>query len=264
MQLRPEIQLRRLFARGGMADLYEGELKGRRVLVKTVRSDASEADQLRMGKALRDEVEGLRRVRHPGIPHVIHHGLEQGKPYIVFEYVEGVDVDRIRQDGHSLPEPELVEIADQVLGILEVVHHPGLVHRDISPENIVLGADGWVRLVDFGLSADVEGTTGDLGPRKGKKRYASPEQWRGGLPDPRADFYALARSLRRVRGPERTWRFGLWLSWGDLRWPALRPRSASAWRRGLEGLPRRPLGSWLKSCYPAGFEGTHARDPEDA
>jgi len=251
MKARPEIRLQRLFARGGMADLYVGELEGRQVLVKTVRADATDGDQERMAKALGDELEGHRRVQHPGVPAPIFSWVDQGKPLIVFDLVEGVDLDRLLVDGHRIPDPELVEVADQVLEILEVVHRPGLVHRDISPENILLGADGRVRLVDFGLSADVEGTTGDLGPRKGKKRYAAPEQWRGDAPDPRADFYALARSLRRIRGDDQSWCFGWWLRWGELRWARLRPESAEVWRAALRRLPRRPLGSWLKSCYPA-------------
>ncbi|MEM1023912.1 MAG: serine/threonine-protein kinase [Myxococcota bacterium] len=257
----PELQLRRLFARGGMADLFEGVLDARRVLVKTVRADVNEVEARAMAAALKDEVEGLSRVSHPGIPPVLRVWFDKWKPFILFDFVDGIDISRVEAGGHSVPDPVLVEVADQVLEILEAVHRPGLVHRDISPENILLGGDGRVRLVDFGLSADVQGTTGDLGPRKGKKRYAAPEQWRGQAPDPRADFYALARSLRSVRGGERSLRFGWWLVRGSMRWPGLRPRDAESWRRGLTGLERRSLGSWLKSCYPAGFEALECSRP---
>lgn len=207
-----------------------------------------------MASALLDEMEGLQRVSHPGIPDPIFVNADPVKPFIVFEFVDGVDLSRLHEEGHQIPDPVLVEVADQVLEILEAVHEQGLVHRDISPENILLGGDGRVRLVDFGLSADVLGTTGDLGPRKGKRTFASPEQWRGEAPDPRADFYGLARSLSRVRGGEPSLRFWWWLQQGGRRWPTLRPKSARGWRQGLQGLRRRPLGSWLKSCYPAGFE----------
>jgi eukaryotic-like serine/threonine-protein kinase len=177
---------------GGMARVVEGydRLLQRRVAIKLLRDD------LRLpGLRARflHEARAAASFSHPNAVAVYDTGTN-GAPYIVMELVDGRSLaDELAAHG-ALDPQRAVSIAEQVLAALGAAHRRGLVHRDVKPANILLPADGGVKLTDFGIAKSIlEGAT-DLtqtGQLLGTPRYLSPEQVEGRRATPRSDLYAL-------------------------------------------------------------------------
>ncbi len=146
---------------------------------------------------------------------VLEVGEEEGQPYLVMPYVEGVDV-RTLQRSSPLPVEVAVCIVADALRGLEAAHEAktfdgkpsGVVHRDVSPHNLLVGVDGVTKVTDFGIARPLEGPDRTLtGWGQGKVAYFSPEQSRGEPLDRRSDVFAagtvlwellVGRSLFRV------------------------------------------------------------------
>lgn len=142
------------------------------------------------GEAFCREAALLARVNHPGVPAVFDVGTARGRPYLVQEYVDGPLLLRVLDSG-PLDEPVLHRLATDVAAALDAAHRAGVIHRDIKPANILIAADGRARLIDFGLAAVGEQSTG--GSATGTFQYTAPEQT-GMLSravDGRADLYSL-------------------------------------------------------------------------
>ena len=157
----------------------------RRVVLKFVPRAASSVGQ----DALQHEARSLAALRHPSIAAV--HALESvdDTPFLVTAYEDGETLRDILQLG-PLPVPEVVLVALALADALAHAHERGIVHRDVKPENIIAGVDGSLHLTDFGVAALIaRGGAGD-GP-VGTDGYMSPDQARGGAPDPSFDIYAL-------------------------------------------------------------------------
>ncbi len=123
------------------------------------------------------------QLRHPGIAQTHDFGIgDDGSAYIVMEFIDGIDLGDLRETGGQLSQEEILDVADQTLDILGYLHQKKLVHRDISPDNIMLTREGGnelkVKLIDLGIAKQLE-TTQNLtrtGMFLGKLKYASPEQ----------------------------------------------------------------------------------------
>ena len=132
------------------------------------------------------------KLSHPNIVGVYDGGETDGRPYIVMEYVEGVTLaDELARRGRLSPE-EATGLALQVCAGLEHAHALGLVHRDVKPQNLLLRADGVLKIADFGIARAVEGTQlTEAGTVLGTAVYLSPEQASGEQVSPAADIYSL-------------------------------------------------------------------------
>ena len=161
-----------------------------RVAVKLMhREIASDSDQL---ERFRREARSVAQLSHPHIVGVIDAGEEDGRPYIVFEYVEGETLkDRIRRMGR-LPIDEAIAYAIEIARALGAAHARGIVHRDIKPQNVLVDEEGSAKVTDFGIarSLDEEGLTAD-GRVLGTTDYVSPEQALGHDVDGQSDLYSL-------------------------------------------------------------------------
>jgi eukaryotic-like serine/threonine-protein kinase len=196
--------------RGAYSVVYRVDYNGTRAALKVPHGTA------RWTKWVYREAVALARVRHPALPAVLEVGQADGLPYLLMELVEGETLaDRLRKNPNGLPEPEVVDLANQLAHVLRAVHAAGLVHRDVKPRNIVLErATGRVRLVDFGFASPME----RIQEQAGTEAYAAPEQFTPpGIVDGRADLYAVGKvvgeclapgisSLRRTRGTSAEWR----------------------------------------------------------
>lgn len=213
----------RPLARGGMGMIYLARSEGaadfvRPVVVKRMLSDHADASAVKMFKR---EARIMSMLRHPGIVSVTDFGREDGSYLLVMDYVHGfhlgrwasfVQRERPLADGGSgqLPWQMAVHLCIQVLDALEYAHtlkapdgNPlNIVHRDVSPSNVLLDVEGRVLLADFGIakSSEVgeEETKTTVGTVKGKFSYMAPEILEGATPMPSADVYATAVVLHEV------------------------------------------------------------------
>src|SRR6185312_2580567 len=187
---------------GGMGAVLLGRRRGpgafeQLVAIKTVRPELANAPAVRA--MFLDEAAILARLNHPGIAHVHDFGEEAGSLYMVMEYVPGV---AFRELAERRP-PALViarAIAEAARG-LHAAHEArdlhgaplGLVHRDISPDNLLLGYDGHVKVIDFGIALvkNRQAPVTEFGTLKGKPPYMSPEQVKNDPMDRRSDVFSL-------------------------------------------------------------------------
>lgn len=205
------VELRSLAA-GGMGEILLAEHTGlsgfaKRVAVKRVR--ASLARDRSYVELFLNEARLGSFLNHPNIVHIFDVGRLDDDLWIAMEYVDGVDLKRLarraRRAGRPIEPPVLAALAVEVLSALHEAHHGGpvsgtpIIHRDLSPENIMVAKSGGVKVLDFGLakwSPDQTGVSaleGDV--IFGKVRYMPPEQLRGELLDPRSDLFSLAVTL---------------------------------------------------------------------
>ena len=208
--------------RGGMAELFlarqETELGATRLVVVKLILPAFGSDK-RFAEMLIHEAKLAARLNHRHIAQVLDLGREDGRLYIAMEYVEGVDLTALLRHasdhGEGLPVEHAVGIvADVALG-LDYAHRRttdagvplGIVHRDVSPSNILVSYDGEVKLCDFGIAHAndlvAEDATDAL---KGKAGYMSPEHARGEVVDARSDIFAAGIVLWELLAGQRLYR----------------------------------------------------------
>ena len=183
-----------VLGRGAMGVVYLGHDVAivRQVAIKTIhRRLLSGVDGAEWLERFRREVRAAGRCLHPNIVTVFEYGEEDGAPYIVMEYVQGRELRDYLKDRQPLPLANAVGVIVQVLQALGHAHAQGVVHRDIKPGNIILLADGQVKVTDFGIARleTVSGMT-QVGMTLGTPNYMAPEQFRGTEADRRADLYA--------------------------------------------------------------------------
>src|SRR3954464_1822235 len=192
MQLNGRYRLDAQIGAGGMSTVYRAfdATLERRVAIKLMhREIASDSDQL---ERFRREARSVAQLSHPHIVGVIDAGEDDGRPYIVFEYVEGETLkERIRRCGR-LPVDESLAYAIEITRALGAAHARGIVHRDIKPQNVLIDEEGMAKVTDFGIarSLDEEGLTAD-GRVLGTTDYVSPEQALGHAVNGQSDIYSL-------------------------------------------------------------------------
>src|ERR1700712_892720 len=153
------------------------------------REIASDSDQL---ERFRREARAVAQLSHPHIVGVIDAGEDEGRPYIVFEYVEGETLkERIRRLGR-LPVDEAIAYAIEISRALGAAHARHIVHRDVKPQNVLIDEEGSAKVTDFGIarSLDESGITAE-GRVLGTTDYVSPEQALGHDVNPQSDLYSL-------------------------------------------------------------------------
>jgi serine/threonine protein kinase len=193
--------IKEVIAEGGMGVVYRGEQKriDRTVAVKFL--NVQECETLESYERFMREARMAASIDHPSIVEVFDLGATQGGvPYIVMEYLKGLDLaSHIRQNG-QLGVGESVAITEQILEALQAVHTSGIVHRDLKPENVFLarqsGGSYIVKLLDFGVSRLVGDDTvqriTEAGKVYGTPHYVSPEQACGDRDaDHRSDLYSV-------------------------------------------------------------------------
>src|SRR5256714_8474111 len=187
--------------RGGMSTVYRAfdTVLERPVAIKLMhRGIASDSDQL---ERFRREARAVAQLNHPHIVTVIDageelsadgHGPPTGPPYIVLEYVEGDTLkDVIRREG-PLEIPRAIAYALEIARALEAAHERMIVHRDVKPQNVLIGGEGSAKITDFGIARSLaeEGLT-VAGRVLGTTDYVSPEQALGHPVTGQSDLYSL-------------------------------------------------------------------------
>jgi hypothetical protein len=196
-------EILRPLGRGGMAETFLAVQRGpdgfsRNVCLKRVRAERAEEPDFVRG--FQREARLASRLSHPNIARVFDFGCEAGTWWMALELVPGGDLRALlRNLGQPMPVDLGLLLAIDMLGALSVAHEAGIVHRDVSPSNILLDAQGYFKLADFGIAkathadrqAGETGLSTTTGTIKGKAAYMAPEQALGLPVDGRADLWAL-------------------------------------------------------------------------
>ncbi|MBX2836343.1 MAG: protein kinase [Gammaproteobacteria bacterium] len=148
-------------------------------------------------RAYQTEVVAAGRLRHSNIVTVYDAGQYEELNYLVMEAVEGKSLKEFGKGKELLPVHRAIEIIIDTCRALDYSHRQDILHRDIKPANIMLGDDGSVKLLDYGIAVGLTGTAGlgKQGPTLGTPNYMSPEQIMGRELTPASDFYSLATVL---------------------------------------------------------------------
>ncbi|MCK6549636.1 protein kinase [Myxococcota bacterium] len=209
-QLGPYRLLRRIGA-GGMAEVFLAQRIGaegfaRTVAIKTILAVGAEEEGIGL---FLDEARVAGFLEHAAIVQTVDLGFENDTLFIVMEYIAGPALSRVIRDlkklGRSIPPEVVAYVGARVASALDYAHHRAtapdgrkleLVHRDISPQNIMLTRTGMVKLTDFGVArASVQSHRTRTGQVRGKAAYMAPEQVRAGKLDGRTDIFALCLVL---------------------------------------------------------------------
>ncbi|MFF7362907.1 Stk1 family PASTA domain-containing Ser/Thr kinase [Streptomyces sp. NPDC008125] len=175
---------------GGMATVYRAvDIRLDRVLALKVMHPALAADASFVERFIR-EAKSVARLAHPNVVSVFDQGAEGAYVYLAMEYVAGCTLREVLRDRGALQPRAALDILEPVLAALGAAHRAGFVHRDMKPENVLIGDDGWVKVADFGLVRAVGTATDTTGSLLGTVSYLAPEQIEHGTADTRSDVYA--------------------------------------------------------------------------
>ena len=180
-------ELEQKIGEGGMARVYRGRdmRLNRAVAIKVLHSHyAVDAGFL---QRFHHEAQAAANLRHPNIVDVYDVGQDGDVHYIVMEYVAGSDLKSLILRNGPLPVEQAVAIGEAVASGLEAAHRVGMIHRDIKPQNIIVGEQGNVKITDFGIAKSRMSTAmTETGVTFGTADYISPEQARGQPATPRS------------------------------------------------------------------------------
>ncbi|MFF4271708.1 Stk1 family PASTA domain-containing Ser/Thr kinase [Streptomyces sp. NPDC001536] len=175
---------------GGMATVYRAvDTRLDRVLALKVMHPGLAADATFVDRFIR-EAKSVARLAHPNVVQVFDQGTDGSYVYLAMEYVAGCTLRDVLRDRGALQPRAALDILEPVLAALGAAHRAGFVHRDMKPENVLIGDDGRVKVADFGLVRSVDTVTNTTGTVLGTVSYLAPEQIESGTADPRVDVYA--------------------------------------------------------------------------
>ena len=260
-------ELEELVGSGGMSSVYcaRDRLLERRVALKILHEQFTRDDSY--VERFRREARSVAQLAHPNIVTVIDRGEQDGRQFIVFEYVDGENLkDFVDREG-PLDVHEAIELTLQIARGLAFAHDQGLVHRDVKPQNVLLDGDGRAKVTDFGIAhaVDVDGMT-ITGTIMGTSNYIAPEQARGQPVDEQTDVYSLGCVLYELLAGEVPFEGDTFVavamkhvndpvpSVRDVR-PDVSPRLDEAIQRAMEKDHRERFGSMeefaaeLEACY---------------
>lgn len=177
----------------GRSAVYLGSNKtGQPVVIKELvaPSDSNSIESQKQKEMFHREVRLLLKVDHEKIARVLDFFTESDRDYIVIEYRQGLSLRQKYHLGERLDEADVIDVLKQLLEVVQFLHHmdPPIIHRDLTPDNIILQKDGTIAVVDFGAANEyLGGVTSTL---VGKQSYMPPEQVRGKA-SPASDIYAI-------------------------------------------------------------------------
>jgi serine/threonine-protein kinase len=186
-------RLRRLVGRGGMGDVYEAEDTVReRIVALKLMSPTLSSDPVFRSRMQR-EARTAGRLQEPHVVPIHDFGEIDGQLYVDMRLIDGVDVATMLSRYGPLSPPRAVAIVRQIGSALDAAHAAGVLHRDVKPENILISADDFAYLVDFGIaSATSDEKLTQIGTTVGTFKYMAPERFTDAEVTYRADIYALA------------------------------------------------------------------------
>lgn len=176
---------------GGMANVYLAEdlILEREVAVKMMSLDFQD-DQQNLRRFQREAL-STTELDHPNIVNIYDVG-EGSQPYIVMEYIDGMDLKEYIRKNHPIPYHRIIEIMSQILDGIAYAHENNVIHRDIKPHNILVCQNGNIKITDFGIAVALsQNSITQTNSLLGSVQYISPEQARGNIVTKQSDVYSL-------------------------------------------------------------------------
>lgn len=235
----------KIIKEGGMGAVYEGaDQEGKIYAIKEMLdhfTDPKERDEAI--KRFNAEAKLLKSLHHERIPHIYSYFVDSGRYYLTMDLVVGEDLQDIVEREGPLGEEKVLEWAYQICDVLAYLHSNNIVYRDMKPSNVMIEADGGVKLVDFGIAKTLD-SSGKQGTQIGTPGYAPPEQYQGNVKLHLSDVYALGATLHfMLTGRDPT-------QHAPFSFPAARdvvstitPRTSAALERALQMRPEDRFGS---------------------
>ena len=176
---------------GGMANVYlaEDEVLGRRVAIKILNDRHAGDDQF--VERFRREAKNAASLSHPNIVSIYDRGEAEGTYYIAMEYLDGRSLKELIVARGPAPVNVAIDYARQILAALRFAHRHGIVHRDIKPHNVLVDAEGRLKVTDFGIARAGTSQMTEAGSIIGTAQYLSPEQAKGAPVDQTSDLYSV-------------------------------------------------------------------------
>jgi len=194
-------RIKKEIGRGGMSVVYlasDERLEGKEWAVKEMGRYGLEEEDERLISQFRQEAEILAALSHPSLPGIVDYFTENGKSYLVMEYIEGKLLENyISETPGFMEEEEIRGMGTDLCEVLEYLHSqsPPVIFRDLKPSNIIITSDGKIKVIDFGIARI-------FAPGKekdtiviGTPGFAAPEQYGTGQTDERSDLYSLGATL---------------------------------------------------------------------
>ncbi len=193
-------RLIRAIGQGGFADVYLGEhiYLNTHAAIKVLQMRLTEDDK----RSFLEEARIIAHLKHPSIVRILEYDVIDSIPFIVMEYAPNGTLRQCHPKGTVLPPAAIVSYVRQVAAALQYAHDQKLIHRDVKPENMLLGNHNAVLLSDFGLAVIVQSSRDRLQTVAGTVTYMAPEQLQG-RPSPASDQYALAAVIYEWLSGER-------------------------------------------------------------
>ncbi len=182
----------RSIGEGGMANVYlaQDTILDRKVAVKILRGDLAEDEKF--VRRFQREAISASSLNDPNIVEVYDVGEDDGKYFIVMEYVQGLTLKQLIKKRGSLTLPEVVDIMLQLTSAVAHAHESYIIHRDIKPQNVIILEDGRVKIMDFGIAVALNaGEFTQTNSVMGTVYYIPPEQANGGAATIKSDIYSL-------------------------------------------------------------------------
>ncbi|MEN9864847.1 MAG: hypothetical protein RL748_437 [Pseudomonadota bacterium] len=187
--------------KGAMGVVYKGfdPHIERVVALKTIRKDLLEANpEMGLIARFKNEAQAAGRLSHPNIVAVYEYGESDDTAYIAMEFVHNTPLTKLLEHGKPSPLESVMSWSSQLLRALNYAHGRGVVHRDVKPDNLLIDAQGQLKITDFGIARIDASTLTQVGSMVGTPCYMSPEQFRGEVADRRSDIFACGILLYQM------------------------------------------------------------------
>ncbi len=196
--LKERYEVQQLLHSGGMSYVYlvkDKSLFDRLCILKEVSERIRSQSHL---EKLEGEAMRMAKLSHPGVAVIFDHFVEKDRYFLVVEYIRGKTLSEVLRDRNGrIRQDEVVRWAISICDVVRFMHDQGVIHRDISPDNIMLTSDGSIKFIDFGTLKEFRSIAAGKTAGMGKYGFTPPEQWQG-KPVPQSDIFALGATVYQL------------------------------------------------------------------